>query len=211
MLVRRKLAALSVDPATYKRVSLWKPRSSSGAAARLLYLNRTAYGGLYRENSLGLFNVPFSGDRNLDPVLRDDRLELTGAALAKAELVSGDFAAVLARAEPGALVFCDPPYSLPGAEKGFRRYNCLPFSWDDQVRLAARARLLAEGGSTVLVSNSCHELVRDLYSSAQLLPLVRKSTLARGPATEQKEAIYVLHADSAVSDAISDVLAEGLG
>jgi DNA adenine methylase len=209
-LVRKKLKSLQVNAETYDRVSRWRPSSSTGAAARLIYLNRTAYGGIYRENRAGKYNVPFAGDRNLSSVLIGDRLEQIGASFATASLVSGDFEALLSAAIPGAFVYCDPPYSLEGAEVGFRRYGSVTFAWEDQARLAASTRALVERGVCVLVSNSDHEMVRALYANVPMLPVVRKSTLARGGPTEQKEAVYVLHPDCATAERILSLLAEEL-
>lgn len=208
--VRRKLTALPVDALTFTRVSRWKPTSVTGAAARFLYLNRTAYGGIYRENGKGTFNVPFAGDRDLSAVLKGSRLESTGEAFGKSMLILGDFTTVLARAVPGALAYCDPPYSLPGGEKGFRRYSRSPFDWGDQQRLSIALRRLVDRGTTVLLSNSADEAVSSLYPGAQVLPLVRKTALAKGRATEQKEALYVLSMETKTSDAITDTLSQDL-
>jgi DNA adenine methylase len=209
-LVRSKLARLRVDPETYLRVRRWRPTSDTGAAARLLYLNRTAFGGIYRENRKGEYNVPFAGDRGLKTVLNGTRLEEVGTALAEAELRSGDFEVVMNSARQGSLIYCDPPYSLPGTELGFRRYNSSPFAWHDQVRLAAASRDLMARGCTVIVSNSDHELVRELYRDAAVVTGSRTSTLGRGPSREHKEAMYVFRAEPGGGTEIAALLAQGL-
>jgi DNA adenine methylase len=178
-------------------------------AARLLYLNRVAYGGIYRVNRHGKFNVPYSGDRNLTSILCGDRLEKTAAALTQARLVAGDFSVALAIAGPRSLIYCDPPYSLPGAEVGFRRYGRVPFAWSDQIRLAEALREAVNIGSTVVVSNSSDGQVQELYPDAQVVPLVRKSALSRR-GSEQKEALYILHANPTICEKITTALSEGL-
>jgi DNA adenine methylase len=208
--VRGKLEKLTVDGPTYRKVADWRPRSTTGEAARLLYLNRTAYGGIYRENKDGHFNVPFSGDRTLDLLLQGDRLERTAILLGRATLLHGDFELALSRARGRSLIYCDPPYSLSGGERGFRRYSRAPFQWSDQVRLAERLRGLARRGNTVIVSNSADEAVQGLYHEAQAVILSRKSPLAKRAHIEQKEALYVLHADPQVALLLSGVAAKVL-
>lgn len=209
-LVRSKLARLTVDPVTYARVRRWKPRSDTGAAARLLYLNRTAFGGIYRENRKGEYNVPFAGDRGMATILDGSRLEEVGAALASAELRSDDFETVMTSAPCGSLIYCDPPYSLPGGELEFRRYNRAPFAWPDQLRLAEASRNLAERGCTVIVSNSDHELLRGLYDEVAVVTTSRTSSLGRGPSREHKEAIYVLTADPDLGARVATTLTREL-
>lgn len=210
MEVRRSLGRLTVDRATYDQIRHWDPKNMTDFAVRLLYLNRTSYAGIYRENALGIFNVPFGGDRTLQSVLKETRLEGAAAALTKARMVEGDFEGVLCQADGASLIYCDPPYSLQGAERGFRRYTRSPFEWRDQLRLAARLEELAYFGNTIVMSNAVDETVRNLYPSAQVLPLVRRTTLARGSTSEQKEGLYVIHRDCSLADQILHVLQKSL-
>jgi DNA adenine methylase len=209
--VRRKLARLQVDADTYQRVSRWRPSSNTGAAARLIYLNRTAFAGIYRENREGKYNVPFAGDRDLTTVLKDCRLEDVSAALRTARIRQGDFADVLRSAGNGALIYCDPPYVLDGAEREFRRYSGSPFEWADQLRLASLLIAATERGACVILSNSAEEEVQNLYPIAHVLPLIRRTRIGPGPSREQKEALYVLHADSRVAEEMIGTVSEGLG
>jgi len=57
--IAKRLAKITVDPDTYYHIRSQKPRSAVGRAVRFLYLNRTAFAGMYRENESGKFNVPF--------------------------------------------------------------------------------------------------------------------------------------------------------
>lgn len=209
--VRRKLRQLTVDPDTYKRVSRWRPRSMTGAAARLIYLNRTAFAGIYRENRQGMYNVPFAGDRDLVTVLASDRIEKIGRVLRQADLRIGDFASLVCEAGPGALIYCDPPYALDGGEREFRRYSSSPFAWVDQIRLATLLRAATARGACVVLSNSAAGEVRSLYFDAQVLPLVRRTRIGAWASTERKEALYVLHEDSSVAESMAHTLSVSLG
>lgn len=136
-------------------------------AARMVYLNKTCFNGLYRVNSKGYFNVPLG--RYVNPtILDEERLRASSRALQGVELRLEPFEAVLDRAEKGDLVYFDPPYQPVTSTANFTSYTADSFSEDDQARLAGVFRRLSERGVQVLLSNSDTELVRDLYRDFQL-------------------------------------------
>ncbi|MFD1569401.1 DNA adenine methylase [Halorubrum laminariae] len=122
-------------------------------AALLLYLNRTCYNGLYRENADGGFNVPVGRYANPDWVQRD-RIRAASRVLSDASLRNGDFAYVLDAAEPGDLVYFDPPYEPMSATASFTEYSAEGFDRADQTRLLEVASDLDAAGVSVVVSNS---------------------------------------------------------
>jgi DNA adenine methylase len=80
-------------------------------AARLIFLNRTCYNGLYRENRKGEFNVPFGRYKN--PTICDrKRLRKASRALQGVELQVADFTRSVAPAAAGDFVYFDPPYVM---------------------------------------------------------------------------------------------------
>lgn len=141
-----------------------RDKSSSGLvdrASRLIYLNRTCFNGIYRVNRQGQFNVP-RGDKTKVVIDTDDFMSMA-KILAGAELVAGDFEALVDRAESGDFVFCDPPYTVRHNSNGFRKYNEVLFSWADQERLAKALHRAAQRGTKVLCTNANHKSVRELY------------------------------------------------
>jgi DNA adenine methylase len=139
-------------------------RSPVERAARTIFLNRTCYNGLYRLNKKGQFNAPFGYYKN--PLILDpDNLRVVSSALADVELRSGDFGDVAARAEPGDLVYFDPPYVPVSATASFTHYTGQTFGPDDQRRLAALFDTLMERGVYVMLSNSYTALSRELYAA----------------------------------------------
>jgi len=122
-------------------------------AALLLYLNRTCYNGLYRENADGGFNVPVGRYANPDWVQRD-RIRRASDALAKATIRNDDFTYVLDAAEAGDLVYFDPPYEPMSATASFNEYSAEGFDREDQRRLLDAAVELDEAGVWVVLSNS---------------------------------------------------------
>lgn len=100
-------------------------------AAQFLYLNRTCWNGLYRENLSGKFNVPIGTKSQV--IMPDDDFEGASKALQNAKLVACDFEDTIKIATTGDLVFLDPPYTTAHNTNGFVKYNQKIFSWDDQI------------------------------------------------------------------------------
>lgn len=133
-------------------------------AARTIFLNRTCYNGLYRLNNKGQFNAPFGYYKN--PLICDpDNMRAASAALQHVELTTGDFGEVATRAEPGDLVYFDPPYVPVSATASFTHYTGQTFGPDDQRRLAKLFDALMERGVYVMLSNSYTPLSRELYAA----------------------------------------------
>jgi DNA adenine methylase len=140
-------------------------------AARLIYLNKTCYNGLYRENSQGHFNVPVGRYKN--PAICDPELLLAAAAtLQRAEIVQLSFEDIaswpLSRRD---LVYFDPPYHPISTTSSFTGYSRYGFTATDQQRLAQVFRQLADRGVPVMLSNSDCEFVRELYQGFAIHPI----------------------------------------
>ena len=132
-------------------------------AAWLIYLNRTAYNGLYRVNSKGGFNVPFGRYEN--PTICDvDRIRHCSKVLSGVKIHHRDFTAVLEEAQAGDFVYFDPPYVPLSESSSFTGYTRDGFTLDDQARLRDLASELKQRGVSVLLSNSAAPQVHDLYS-----------------------------------------------
>lgn len=138
------------------------PAAPVERAARVIYLNKTCFNGLFRLNSKGEFNVPIG--RYADPVICDEKnLASASEALNKARLFSESFESVLDRAEPDDLVYFDPPYDPMSATANFTAYDKSGFGVDDQKKLAKVAEELHGKGVKVILSNSMTPLIADLY------------------------------------------------
>lgn len=179
----------------YYRLRQRKPRSVTTRAARMIYLNRTCWNGLYRVNRKGQFNVPFGRYEN--PTICDaERLRAAARALRSARLVCGDFLESLKGARSGDLVYLDPPYVIGHTGNGFLKYNSRLFSWADQKRLARVARKLADRGVNVLVSNADTPEIVSLYQGFRYYGAVRNSLMAASTESRRsvKEAILSSYA-----------------
>ena len=135
---------------------------SLGGAGNLIFLNKTCYNGLYRVNSKGRFNVPHG--RYVNPTICDEsNLRAVSEALQGVELRVGDFAEVTRRAGEGDFVYFDPPYVPLSETAHFTAYTAANFDVSEQQRLAQSAAWCALRGASVLLSNSAHPDVAELY------------------------------------------------
>jgi len=152
-------------------------RSDASRAAQFLYLNRTCWNGLYRENLRGQFNVPRGTKDTV--IFDDDDFAAVSEALASAKIITGDFEKVINGVRDGDFVFIDPPYTVKHNGNGFIKYNESIFSWNDQVRLAEAIKSKARSGASFLATNAYHPTVIDLYKRfATVMPVERTSILS---------------------------------
>ena len=143
----------------------WK-LDRSARAARMIYLNKTGYNGLYRVNRQGRFNVPFG--RYIAPKYCDEEnLRAVSNALRSVDISCCSFEKVLERARGGDFVYFDPPYVPLSATARFTAYHANGFTSDDQERLRDVCLELTKMGVHIMLSNSDTEVIRALYASPQ--------------------------------------------
>lgn len=148
--------------AYYYRQREHVPHDLVERAARLIFLNKTAYNGLYRVNAAGRFNVPHG--RYVRPQIADPvRIAAASASLQGADLRSEDFGAACSRARAGDFVYLDPPYQPLSPTARFTSYTRTDFGPAEQARLAAAFADLSDRGVAALLSNSDHPAIRTLY------------------------------------------------
>jgi len=131
-------------------------------AARFLYLNKTAYNGLWRVNSKGEFNVPFGRYKKVKFFDRENLLRAS-ELLKKVELICGDFEIVLEYAQKGDFVYMDPPYYPISPTSNFRNYTSDGFSKEDHLRVFKVFKELDQKGVFVMLSNSNSEFISELF------------------------------------------------
>jgi DNA adenine methylase len=158
------LAGLRNEAALYYAVRAQRHESLSPAeaAARIIFLNKTCYNGLFRENRQGQFNVPFG--RYARPKICDpENLRAASRALRGVMLTAGGFERILASAKAGDFVYLDPPYHPLSRTASFTGYHEAGFGETEQRRLAVEFRRAAARGVHLMLSNSDTHLVRELY------------------------------------------------
>lgn len=142
-------------------------------AARMLFLNRTCFNGLWRENSRGRFNVPHGRYPN-PGIVQEDKLRAAAKALRHAEILQADFRRLpeLAAQHRLDFVYLDPPYHPVSATSSFNAYSGGTFPASAQADLAGVCRKLDAMGVRWLLSNSDCGLIRDLYADFAIHPIL---------------------------------------
>ena len=133
-------------------------------AARILYMLRVDFNGLYRVNSKNQFNVPYGRYKN--PKIVDvDLLYQISEYLNEndIEILQTDFAEAVKDAQTGDFVYFDPPYIPLNETSSFTSYTHEGFSYEEQVRLRDTFKELTERGVYAMLSNSSSPLVEELY------------------------------------------------
>ena len=135
-------------------------------AARIIYLNKTCYNGLYRVNSVGEFNSPFGSYKNPNivnaPVLRAVSAYFNDATI---QFSSTDYVEVLQGVSKGTFVYLDPPYDPVSTTSNFTGYSKGGFTQDDQIRLRECCDQLNANGIKFMLSNSATEFIKEQYAA----------------------------------------------
>ena len=141
-----------------------EPDDNIERAARLLFLNRTCFNGLYRVNSKGQFNVPF-GNYTKPNIINEENLRNVSGILQSSRITihCRDFESIIDDVKSGDLVYFDPPYQPTSNTAKFTKYTDKDFGHKDLCRLAKLCDKLDRKGCYVLFSNSDSDLVRDLF------------------------------------------------
>jgi DNA adenine methylase len=130
-------------------------------AARVIYLNKTSFRGLWRVNRRGEFNTPYGEYQR--PYYNRDTLLTASRELQRAEIARLDFGEAIASAERGDFVYLDPPY-VPETQWGdFRRYTAGQFDDRDHLRLSSLMRDATSRGVLLMMTNSDMPRVRQIY------------------------------------------------
>jgi len=160
-------------------------------AARLIFLNKTCFNGLYRVNSQGLFNVPYGKYKNPaiceEIVLRQISNYLNSNEI---DIFNKDFEQVVSAAGKKSFVYFDPPYHSPD-KTNFTGYQANGFDDDEQERLRNVMIKMTNRGVKCLLSNSDTEFIRELYKhdlfeiiSVQAKRAINSDSAGRGTVNE---------------------------
>lgn len=157
-------------------------------AARFIYLNKTCFNGLYRVNSKGKFNVPIGSYKN-PGILKEDVLREANKLLNGVELKVMSFEKTLEFATKDAFIYFDPPYYPLTVTSSFTAYTKNVFLEAEQKKLAELFRRLDKMRCKLLLSNSDHLFIRDLYKeyiqeTVYAKRLINCDATKRGPITE---------------------------
>lgn len=177
-----EIRALDRNPALYNTIS------DVGRAARFIYLNKTAYNGLYRVNQKGQCNAPY-GYYTKPNICNEERIYAASRALQSTDIECESFECCIKYTNYGDFVYFDPPYQPLNTTANFTNYTSLGFTEQDQIRLRDLCNILHTQGVKWLVSNSDTPFIRQLYGGYKTHTVLAKRSInskgdKRGEITE---------------------------
>lgn len=181
MAVRDRYPLLEVDlafhEASHSKEYYYQSRDCyniSPTPDRFIYLNKTGFNGLYRENRLGCFNVPM-GQYKKPSICDRPTLLAASEALQSAKLECADFTETIATARAGDFIYCDPPY-----DNTFTGYTRGGFTQAHQMALRDTLVQAGDRGVKWAISNSDTPFIRELYDGFAIAPIsARRSSSAK--------------------------------
>ncbi len=137
-------------------------RSNIQKSARFIYMNKTGFNWLYRENSQGFNNVPF-GRYNNPKICDEETLLNDQKALQNTIILNQDFELVLKKAKKWDFIYFDPPYDTLTATANFTWYNKGGFDKEEQIRLFKTYQALDKMWCLLMLSNHNTQFINNLY------------------------------------------------
>jgi DNA adenine methylase len=131
-------------------------------AVLFIFLNKTCFNGMYRENSKGSFNVPF-GKHDKPTICDEANLRRIATTLGNTKITSTSYEIAVENAKAGDFIYFDPPYHPLNPTSSFTSYQAGGFSAQDQEKLRDKFRELSDRGCKVMLSNSDSPLINELY------------------------------------------------
>jgi len=133
-------------------------------AARVIFLNKTCFNGLFRVNSQGQFNAPFGRYKNPN-YINAEVLRAISKFLNENDITitNQSFEKLLPKIKKGSFVYLDPPYDPVSNTASFTGYSLDGFDRADQIKLKEFCDKLDSKGVKFLLSNSATKFIKDLY------------------------------------------------
>ena len=147
-------------------------------AARIIYLNKTCYNGLYRVNSSGFFNTPYGKYKSPNIVNETMIRAMTNYFNSSSvKILNGDYKLALKGLRKGSFVYFDPPYVPISTSSSFTGYTEQGFGLDDQLDLKKECDKLNAKGIKFLLSNSDTPFIRELYADYNIKTVQAKRAI----------------------------------
>ncbi|MEM9804801.1 MAG: DNA adenine methylase [Cyanobacteria bacterium P01_D01_bin.56] len=171
----------------WDRQTEFATRTDVQRAARIIFLNKTCYNGLFRVNSKGQFNAPFGKYKNPN-IANEQVLRAVSRYLNEANVTirRKDFAATVADAGVRDFVYFDPPYDPVSTTASFTAYDTNGFNRDEQCRLKRVVDDLTARGCRVMLSNASTEFIQDLYGDYHQIRVQAKRAINSNAAKRGK-------------------------
>lgn len=177
------------------RSSEYKKLSNTERAARIIYLNKTCYNGLYRVNQAGQFNSPYGRYKNPNIVNAPTVKAMNDYFNSnKITITSGDYKDTLKkiRAKTKSFVYLDPPYYPLSSSSSFTGYTDNGFGEEQQIELKKECDKLNKKGIKFILSNSSCDFIEDLYKDDYNIKIIKAKRVLNSKGNKRGEIDEVL-------------------
>lgn len=166
-------------------------------AARMIYLNKACFNGLYRVNRSGYFNVPSGKKTQVNCYNLDNLTNIFNYfSKSKMKVLNVDMREAVKEAKKGDFVYFDPPYDTWEDKDSFTSYSEDAFGKKDQKRLAELYRELDKRGVYVMLSNHNTKFINELYKGFNIHVVnARRNINSKGDGRGQVEEVIITNYD----------------
>lgn len=179
------------------RTDNFKNMNNIEKAAKVIYLNKTCFNGLYRVNKTDLFNSPYGKYKN--PNIINESAILTMSDYFNnnnIKIIQGDYKNALKDLKKDSFVYFDPPYMPISTSSSFTNYTKTSFNEKEQIELKKECDRLNNKGIKFMLSNSDHPLIRELYKDFDIkIVKAKRSINSKGDSRGKINEILVKNYD----------------
>lgn len=169
---------------------LFYPQDNISLAARFLYLNRTSFNGIYRQNRKGEYNIAYGGEKRRSAIEEATLLEVSNRLQNSTILVS-DFEKVIGQTGRGDFIFADPPYQPGEIELKWNMYMYSKFGISEHLRLSQSLKKAHQRGVSWALTTTSHQNIINLFTDFNIIPLSIGTGKSLGHRTENSGEILV--------------------
>jgi len=173
----------------YNKLTSLEKQSIIGSAM-FLFINKTCWRGVFRENKKGGFNVPY-GNYDNPEIINKEHLEEIHLLIQCVKFECCDFAKSLNNTEIYDFVYLDPPYA-PETDSSFISYTKDGFGIEQHVKLFELCNNLRDENKKMMMSNADVNLVRHHFSIDKFNIndiLCKRAINSKNPESKAKELI----------------------
>jgi DNA adenine methylase len=186
--------AMPSDKKGYYQIRAIDPLTLTGQqrAARLLYLNRTCFKGMWRHNKKGQFNIGYGGQSRRWVITQSELIEVSHR-LKNADIRCSDFQPIIEESQNTDFLFLDPPYKPGDKQMNNAHYIGQVFTYYDQQRLASALQEATKRNVPWVLTNSTHKDILNLYSGNYAMPLSIGTGKRPGILTKRSEEMVIFN------------------
>jgi DNA adenine methylase len=177
----------------YFRVrDVYNPRGLAQKAARVLFLNRTCFKGMWRHNSSGNFNVGYGGQDRRWVICKENLLQVENA-IRQVKLLCSDFEEIIDKTKEGDFIFSDPPYRPNEKEQLHSHYVGKKFTFDDHIRLSKALKRATKRNVKWALTISAHSEILALYKGNHIVIIPRGTGRKPGSTVNDSGEVLIMN------------------